>query len=52
MQSWEAFRSKFGNYLKERPFYWPWAVKGYFENGGRNIYIIEIPFPGDRNQHW
>ncbi|HEX6158604.1 MAG TPA: hypothetical protein VF111_00465, partial [Thermoanaerobaculia bacterium] len=41
--SWEQFRSAFGNLAPNALL--PWAVKAFFENGGRTCWIVRVAAP-------
>src|SRR5439155_21737447 len=41
--SWEQFRTAFGNLISNALL--PWAVKAFFENGGRRCWIVRVAAP-------
>jgi hypothetical protein len=49
--SWSDFVRKFGSYVDSPPFnttniYLPYAVRGFFDNGGQRLYIARVAGPG------
>src|SRR5438132_287291 len=47
VEEWRGFTRVFGGLLKEANT--PYAIRGYFENGGEVAYIVRLgdPFPSD-----
>ena len=47
VRSWREYQDQFGDFIDRPPFvtpYWrlPYAVRGFFENGGRRLYIARV----------
>ena len=47
VHSWREFEATFGGFIDQAPFatpYWrlPYAVRGFFENGGRRLYVARV----------
>jgi phage tail sheath protein FI len=47
IRSWPEFEATFGGFIDRPPFvtpYWrlPYAVRGFFENGGRRLYVARV----------
>jgi uncharacterized protein len=50
IESWSGYESTFGGFIDRAPFttpYWrlPYAVRGFFENGGRRCYVARVVGP-------
>lgn len=45
--SWQEYQRWFGGYLPEAVSYLPHAVQGFFDNGGRRLYVARVADPQD-----
>ena len=46
LASWADYQNAFGGYLPETVSYLPFAVQGFFENGGREVYVSRVAAAG------
>jgi len=40
--NWTQYKNTFGEYLATEPLYLPYAVRGFFENGGTVAYVVRV----------